>query len=381
MSYDEDIANELVEFLPLDVAERAATALSDNDVKTLKFLYKESIPANTLRALRSDLTYLERWHMAATGEHLAWPASESVILKFIAHHLFNSEEHLKNPDHGMPDDVADQLIEAGACTKRPPHAPSTVQRRISTWKKLHEVKNCDHVFEERAVRVALRVAIKASPRVKAKKSRNPVTVKVLNAVLKTCDLALPEGRRDRALLLVAFGSGGRRRSELSEFRIEDISPVVPFVKPGQGRPAPIDVYDIKLRRAKRISPNEGEMVHVAGRAARALEDWIWFLRHIRGDDIQGPLFRRFHRYGVIGDSAISPDEINNILKRRLTAAGYDPAEYSAHGLRSGFLIEGRNQGLPLEAVMSHTKHRSPGIAMAYYEEEDARRSPALKIAD
>ncbi len=379
MTYEEDIADDLVEFLPVDVAERAATALSESDVETLKFLYKQSIPENTLRALRSDLTYLERWHIAAMGQHLAWPASESVILKFIAHHLFNRDEHLKDPAHGMPDEVADRLIEEGACAKRPPHAPSTVRRRISSWKKLHDAKNFDHAFEERAVRVALKTAIKASPRVRKKKSQKPVTVEVLKTALKTLNLNSPRGRRDRALLLVAFGSGGRRRSEVSDLRIEDVSPAIPSVAPGVGRPAPIDVYDISLRRAKRISADDGEVIHVKGRAARALEDWVWILRRIRGEDLEGPLFRRFHRYGVIGDRAIDPGEVNNILKRCLAAAGLDASQYSAHGIRSGFLSEARNRGVPLEEAMRLTKHKSIQTAGEYYDLEDARRSRALTL--
>lgn len=42
---------------------------------------------NTLRALASDLAYLEGWAQAATGAPLPWPAPESLALKYVAHHL------------------------------------------------------------------------------------------------------------------------------------------------------------------------------------------------------------------------------------------------------------------------------------------------------
>jgi integrase len=47
---------------------------------------------------------------------------------------------------------------------------------------------------------------------------------VLEAMLGTCDDS-PAGIRDWALLLFAFGSGGRRRSEVAAARVEDLLPV------------------------------------------------------------------------------------------------------------------------------------------------------------
>lgn len=43
---------------------------------------------NTLRALASDLGYLEGCNLA-TGFPLPWPAPESLLLKFVAHHLWD----------------------------------------------------------------------------------------------------------------------------------------------------------------------------------------------------------------------------------------------------------------------------------------------------
>ena len=72
--------------------------------------------------------------------------------------------------------------------------------------------------------------------------------------------------------------------------------------------------------------------------------------------------------------------MNDILKQRLERAGYDPSEFSSHGIRSGFMTEARNAQVPLEEAMKHSKHRSYQVASGYYESEDARRSAALKIA-
>jgi hypothetical protein len=75
--------------LPLDRRDELAELLTDQDVETLRHLVKEGMGANTLRALTSDLAYLEAWGLAATGKSLPWPAPEALLLKFVAHHLWD----------------------------------------------------------------------------------------------------------------------------------------------------------------------------------------------------------------------------------------------------------------------------------------------------
>jgi hypothetical protein len=53
--------------------DRLAQLLTDDDVATLKHLAREGMGENSLRALASDLAYLEAWAAAATGDPLPWP--------------------------------------------------------------------------------------------------------------------------------------------------------------------------------------------------------------------------------------------------------------------------------------------------------------------
>ena len=72
-------ANELdalTGILPLERREALAALLTDEDVATLKHLAEKGMGANTLRALASDLGYLEAWALAATGLPLPWPAPD-----------------------------------------------------------------------------------------------------------------------------------------------------------------------------------------------------------------------------------------------------------------------------------------------------------------
>ena len=54
-----------------------------------------------------------------------------------------------------------------------------------------------------------------------------VTSDVLEKLLHTCVLERFVDVRDRALLLVAFASGGRRRSEVARLRVEQLIPQDP----------------------------------------------------------------------------------------------------------------------------------------------------------
>lgn len=53
--------------LPFDRRDQLAALLTDDDVATLKHLASEGMGENTLRALASDLGYLEAWCRLATG--------------------------------------------------------------------------------------------------------------------------------------------------------------------------------------------------------------------------------------------------------------------------------------------------------------------------
>jgi len=53
--------------LPMDRRDMLAGILTDEDVETLRHLVNEAMGENTLRALTSDLAYLEAWAMAAIG--------------------------------------------------------------------------------------------------------------------------------------------------------------------------------------------------------------------------------------------------------------------------------------------------------------------------
>jgi hypothetical protein len=67
--------------LPLERRDEFAELLTDQNVETLRHLVNEGMGANTLRALTSDLAYLQAWSLAATEKSLLWPAPEAAASK------------------------------------------------------------------------------------------------------------------------------------------------------------------------------------------------------------------------------------------------------------------------------------------------------------
>jgi len=116
--------------LPLERRDELAELLTDEDVETLRHLVNQGMGDNTLRALTSDLTYLEAWGLASTGQSLPWPAPEALLLKFVAHHLWDLEKRAGDPNHGMPADVDENLRRQGFLKSIGPHAPDTVRRMM-----------------------------------------------------------------------------------------------------------------------------------------------------------------------------------------------------------------------------------------------------------
>ena len=64
-----------------------------------------------------------------------------------------------------------------------------------------------------------------------------------------------------------------------------------------------------------------------------------------------------------------------------TAAGLGPADYSAHGSRSGFLIEASKRGVSIETAMQHSLHASAQSGQRYYDDQEQETSAAARRAD
>ncbi|MBU1315986.1 MAG: site-specific integrase [Alphaproteobacteria bacterium] len=359
--------------LPIERRGELAELLTDQDVETLRHLVNQGMGVNTLRALASDLAYLQAWSLAATGSSLPWPAPEALLLKFVAHHLWDPEKRRTDPQHGMPLAVEQTLRDQGLLKVEGPHAPDTVRRRLATWSTLTKWRGLEGMFTSPALKSAIRLAVRAVPRPRRRKSAKAVTGDILSKLLLTCATDGLSDVRDRAILMVAFASGGRRRSEIAGLRKEQLT-AEPHI-PVDGAP-PLPSLSIHLGRTKTSGADRDEVVYLAGRPVEALNIWL-----ARARIDSGSVFRAIDRWGNVSQRALDPKAINDIVKRRATMAGLEAADFSAHGLRSGYLTEAANRGIPLQEAMEQSRHRSVQQASSYYNGANRKSSRAARLID
>lgn len=361
--------------LPFDRREFLAGILTDDDVETLRHLATEGMGENSLRALASDLGYLEAWCLAATGAPLPWPAPAPLLLKFVAHHLWDPARRETDPAHGMPDDVASALKAARLLRVDGPHAPTTVRRRLSSWSTLTQWRGLQGKFNAPGLRSALKLAVRASARPRRRKSEKAVTADVLAALLTACAGERLADVRDRAILLAAFASGGRRRSEVATLRVEQLEELdaVP-ADPKDPASRPLPCLRLHLGRTKTTDRDNDASVLLIGRPVAALNEWLE-----RAGIMEGAVFRGIDRWGHLERRALTPQAVNLILKRRIAQAGLDPKAFSAHGLRSGYLTETGRRGIPLPEAMQQSQHKSVQQAARYYNDAERQLGRAARL--
>ncbi|PYE93274.1 phage integrase family protein [Rhizobium sp. PP-F2F-G38] len=361
--------------LPFDRRDQLAELLTDDDDATLKHLASEGMGDNTMRALASDLAYLEAWCVLATGTPLPWPAPESLLLKFVAHHLWDPAERETNVEHGMPEDVAIALRFKGLLRSTGPHAPATVRRRLTSWSILTRWRGLTGSFSAPSLKSALRLAVRASNRPRQRKSKKAVTADILAKLLAACAGDRLVDLRDRALLLMAFASGGRRRSEVAGLRVEDLFEEEPVrTNPTDEHSPLLPCLTIRLGRTKTTSADDNEHVVLIGRPVTALRHWLE-----EAKIEAGPVFRRIDQWGNLDRRAMTPQSVNLILKTRIKQAGLDPAQFSAHGIRAGYLTEAANRGIPLPEAMQQSLHKSVTQASGYYNNSERKMGRAARL--
>lgn len=337
----------------------AYAQLSEADEAALTDLYRRGTPANTLRAWERDLAYIAAWKMTAFGQSLAWPEEENVALRFILDHAQDLGDR-----PGAAQDVAMELVALGLRVALTCPAPATLDRRIASWQAFHRMRNLTSPFSAPLVQQARQKARRANARPQVPKSPKPVTRDVLEALLATCDDS-HRGIRDRAMLMLAFASGGRRRSEVTALNAEDI---------GRYDFAAKGLLWIRLLETKTTKKDQAPKLPLKGRAARAVVHWL----EVTGIT-QGPLFRPVSKSDRPLPRRLAPDALRTILRHRLALAGLPEDFATPHGLRAGFLTQAALDGAPLAAAMKLSLHRSAVQAQKYYADVEISENPAAAL--
>lgn len=338
-----------------------APRLSETDSAALTDLFVAGTPANTLRAYERDLIYLTAWKRLRFGQPLGWPEAQDVALTFLLDHARDlTAADATDPARATAAALmALDLRRSLACP-----APSSLDRRVASWRAFHRMKNLDSPFDAPLIRQTRAKARKSAARPPSRKSPRPITRALLEQLLDACGPTL-RGTRDRAILMLGWASGGRRRSEIVALHRADVS-LDDFERDG--------LVWIQLVDSKTTLQGKTPKLVLKGRAAQALVAWTDAAAIDRG-----PLFRAISKSGRVLDRNLSAAAISQILKRRLGLAGL-PADYATpHGLRSGFLTQAALDGAPIQAAMRLSLHRSVAQAQQYYDDVEITDNPATDL--
>jgi site-specific recombinase XerD len=263
---------------------------------------------------------------------------------------------------------------------------ATVQRRHAAIAKVHELGRRTSPTRSTAVRQAMR-QLRGMPERQHVRHVAAADIAVLRQLLATLDPPADEPpgstarkrrqrARDRALLLIGFAAG-LRRSELVALDVADILHTPSGMELLVRRPASaVPELPRRIRLGSGTDP--------ATCLVRAWQAWLQ-----AAGLADGPAFRPVDRSGNLrvprsdrsGATAarLSEAAVAAIVKRCAAQASLDPAEFSGHSLRAGFIVEATRQQMPLEQIVARAGF-STTLSFRYLRRADLwAYNPATRI--
>lgn len=309
--YDETYAINCKYSDQLDQQPQHAEPLSE----PIRHILSHSLSANSKRAYAADLT-----HFRASGRDI--PCSPEAVATYLA-------------------EVADT------------YAVATIQRRLAAIAKAHRASGHDDPCRAEIVKATMRGIRRI--RGIAQREAQALQRDDLFAVLERMG-DRPIDIRDKALLLIGFAAAFRR-TELVGLDFDDIQ------HERQG-------IVLHLRKSKTDQVGKGRKVAIPfGRTRwcpiQHLTDWLTFAKIE-----QGPIFRSVNRHGHIFRDRLSGGAVATVMKKRVQAAGFDPAAFSGHSLRAGFATSAAMAGASTFKIRQQTGHASDAMLARYIRDGD-----------
>src|SRR5580692_9510872 len=206
----------------------------------------ERVVINTKKAYSSDLAYIQQWGQITFG-NFSFPMTEGAVLLFIT-------DHLQGMEIAKEKQLMSILLRNSYKAKSGLHSLATVRRRLSALTAHHKERD----YEDPCCGNTVKHLLYATSKIEKKTiQQKAITKDILEKLLAVCNDSV-KGIRNKAILLVAWTSGGRRRSEITTAQVEHL----------------ISMGDDFLLRIPPRNPKKGCAVDaiVRGRAAQALRD-------------------------------------------------------------------------------------------------------------
>jgi integrase len=296
-----------------------------------------AVPANTRRAYELDLGCFASW-CARHGVRPV-PAEPKVIRAYL----------FELADKGRaPEDVPTGKAKG-------PMGYSALMRALAAICRSHTKSGFPSPWKEGLITETRDTLgrLKGTAPKKQKQDLGGVGEKLLFSV---CDLISDDlrGVRDRAMILVGWAGGGRRRSEIAAARVEHFEPVEGGLR-------------WRIPRSKADQTGKGLVVALTPVnderycAVRALGRWL-ALSKIE----KGPVFRGVDMTtGVLMENALAPEGVARRIQHYVKKLGLDPSDFGGHSLRSGFVTTAYKLGRKPLDIMESTGHRSESSMSGY----------------
>lgn len=341
--------------------QRASSASVASEVSRASAQVQEYVrrsrSENTLRAYRSDWA---KWQSWCRRHHVQTPlpADPVLVAEYVA-------------------EASRAVDEAG----RPAYSVATLARWVAALGFMHAQaglpKPGAHPIVANVLSGIRAARVENAPG-PLKSQAKPLMLDQLRVVLGSVPTrGYPQGIigvRDKAMLLTQW-AGALRADSVRSLLMSEVSW------------HDDDGVHLYLRRSKTDREGKGRTIalprgrHVLTCAPCALARWIMLVAASRGDecrpqvmaalsrvnglsshvclsapvalsDLEGPLFRRVHKSGAIGETSLGANAVNAVVVQRTRAAGL--GGFTSHSLRSGFVTEASRQGLSTEMIMRQT---------------------------
>ncbi len=233
---------------------------------------------------------------------------------------------------------------------RKPAAPSTVDRRLTGAVVGLRARGYEPTKENRqrateALKAYRRELAEAAITTGRGQSA-PLTVKHLRTICAALPAGTIAGKRDQALILLAFSIAGRR-SEVANLRVADVVP-----------------HDQGLRVTVRFGKTGARTVPVPrGSNLRTCPVLAWEAWLAASSITEGPAFRRVTKDDTLLAAGLSGAAAGAVLARAARLAGLS-GWFTGHSARSGLATESRRAGHDPKTISATTGH-SPNSRVLY----------------
>ncbi|HEX8429250.1 tyrosine-type recombinase/integrase [Hymenobacter sp.] len=234
---------------------------------------------------------------------------------------------------------------------------ATIERHTAAVKKAHELAGLESPTANKKIKVLLKGIARE---IKTRQKQAPAfSIDNFKRTIKSIDVSVPAGLRNRALLLLGF-TGAFRRSELEALNIEDLL----FDEDGL-------VVSLQQSKTNQLGQAEEKAIFYSPDPAlcpiRSLQAWLRVLG--RAD---GPVFVSLRKNNQVTTRRMTTKYTNLIVQQ------YLGSQYTAHSLRASFVTVSKLNGADDSKVMNQTKHKTSAMIRRYTRLDNVRQHNSAK---